>query len=136
MLRPGCPGGQPGRLTSEPQPGYVADAMKIRALASRTLVLQLLLTLPTVAGARLALDIEQMGDSRGHVESRHDSGCPHIHDHALCTLLFRTPWSPAPLTQRLTPSAAVIRAPLSKGEGRQDDGLVRLPVARGPPHSS
>lgn len=110
--------------------------MKIRALASRTIALQLLLALPTVAGARLAVDVEWTGDSRGHIETRHDSGCPHFHDHALCTLLLRNQWAPAPLTECLTPSAALIRAPLSRGEGRQDNELVRLRVARSPPHSS
>ncbi|MGD2218303.1 MAG: hypothetical protein PVJ64_16215 [Gemmatimonadales bacterium] len=65
----------------------------------RAVALLLAIALPTVFGARLALDIRSATYAELHVEAKHGDICAAGHDHSLCAVIYSTPWSgtaPAP----------------------------------------
>ena len=101
----------------------------------RIIALQLLLGLPVVAGARLVLDTRPPAEASGTVETQHGSGCVRLHDHGLCILILRSPWSRAQLTPKLGLFAPVFASPLVKQEDQHGVASVRLRVARSPPTS-
>lgn len=76
--------------------------MYARSRASRLVALQLLVILPAVLSARLAIDIHTMIERAPHVESDYESQCANAHDHRLCVLIYHIVWSPAPLTPRVS----------------------------------
>ena len=104
----------------------------------RIIALQLLLGLPMIAGARLVLDtrpLRPLAEASGTVETQHGSGCVRLHDHGLCILILRSPWSRAQLTPKLGLFAPVFASPVVKQEDQRGVASVRLRVARSPPTS-
>jgi hypothetical protein len=107
--------------------------MHRRSSTARIVALTLSLTLPGVAAARLAIDLRAPSQNEPGVEARHDARCSGLHDHRLCTLLFRANWSPGPSTPAVTAVAIISRdfplpalpAPLQ--------AVKWTPVARSPP---
>ena len=85
-------------------------------LIRQAVALQLAIALPTVFGARLALDIRSAVHAELHVEAKHSDVCAAGHDHTLCALVFSTPCSgaaPAPQLQLSAPPE--FAAPLGAG---------------------
>lgn len=102
-------------------------------LIRRAIALQLVMALPAVAGARLALDIRSAPHAERHVEARHGDSCANAHDHRLCTLVFNTPWSDAAPAAHVELSAPpAVAAPLVASRC-DSEAQVRLPLARAPP---
>ena len=102
-------------------------------LLRRAVALQLAIALPTVVGARLALDVRSATHDELRVETEHGDACAKAHDHTLCALVFKTPWSdvePGPQVELSTPPEVAM--PLSAS--RCDyEVQIRLALARAPP---
>ncbi len=102
-------------------------------LLRRTVALQLAIALPTVVGARLALDIRSAPNAERHVEAEHGDACAEAHDHTLCALIFSTPWSDAPPAPHVEPSSPPeVTAPLVASICDRE-AQIRLAYARAPP---
>ncbi len=106
--------------------------MLILGTARRVNALLLLVTLPTVVGAHLALDACTVLTTQSHIDSEHH-GVTRSHDHRLCVLLAHNPWSP--VTPGTVPAAPAPNHPVPielDGDDEQSDPL-RLQFARAPP---
>ena len=99
----------------------------------QAVALQLAIALPTVFGARLALDIRSAMSAELHVEANHSDVCAAGHDHTLCALVFSTPLSDAAPAPQLGLSAPpVFAAPLLASEC-DPQAQVHPTRARAPP---
>ncbi len=111
--------------------------MTNRVVLRRIIALQLLVGLQVVAGARLVLDTRPLAEAHRTVETQHEhgSGCVRLHDHGLCILILRSPWSRSQLTPKLGLFTPAFSSPLVKQEDQHGVTSVRLRVARSPPTS-
>jgi hypothetical protein len=107
--------------------------MHRRDRIARILALTLSLTLPGVTAARLAIDLRAPSQNVPGVEARHDARCSGLHDHRLCTLLFRANWSPAPSTPAVTLLALIFKDIPLPALPAPLQAVTRAPVARSPP---
>ncbi len=107
--------------------------MRARGFIKRAIASQLLLALPAVLAARLALDIRSAPLSRRHIEAEHSACCAQAHDHRLCTLVFNTPWSRAPATPQIAVAVPPEEPAPLVARTRHGGGQIRLALARAPP---
>lgn len=107
--------------------------MKVRRKTRRALVSYLLVTLPLVTAGRLLLDGRALSESTPGVETRHDSDCVRLHDHELCVLLFRTPWSRTAEPDGQLAIASVVSVERPIDERLRRDPQILFPSARSPP---
>ncbi len=99
----------------------------------RFIALPLLLALPAVAAARLSLDFRANLDSSDSVEVQHSIGCSLAHDHGVCALLIRSPWSPGPASPSIAPLLPPIALVILTAAARLPDAGRQTATARAPP---
>ncbi len=107
--------------------------MSIRASIRRVIALQLLSVLPAVAGARLSLDLQANLESSPGVEVQHRAGCSLAHDHRVCALLIRSPWSPESRSTSIAPLLPPVTPAAPRAATRVPDAGRQTATARAPP---
>jgi hypothetical protein len=109
--------------------------MQMQRPTRRLIAFQLLVILPAVMGVRAALDFRTVLTTTHQVKAEH-SGCgAQAHDHRLCLLVYRAPWSDAPSTPDLSLPFCTVKQPTGESVVHIDREL-RLQLARAPPVSA